>query len=842
MPSSTVSLFLTGEDKGASAALESVGGKVGGLASTLGAMAAGGAVLAIGAMAAVGASAFTMSQDLSTAANLFQATTGANSEAVADFKEQALDLFTANFGGNLEDAAAAMTTVASVLGGTGDALETTTAQAITLRDVFGQEIEKSAQAANTAVLNFGGTAGEVFDLVTATIQATGDPADDLLDVINEYSADFAAAGFSAVDMFSILTAGSEAGAFNMDKVADSVREFTTRIIDGSDLTSTALDAIGVDSEALFAGFQDGSITAKDALDLVVKSLEDTGDPLAQDAAGVALFGATWEDLGSQAIFALDEMEQGLGDVEGATLDAAATVDQGIGPAWEGAKRQVMAALLPLGDFLAGVVSTATPKLVELSTWLSDKIPVATAALVDFWENRLSPALVAAGDWIQANVIPALLQLSDWMTTTGIPAAQQFASQVLEQLIPGMVQLGEWIQNAAAVALPLLGDAFTFVSENMNIILPIVGAVGAAIVLLNAPIIAIGALWVTVATAWANNWFNIQGITNTALGAIQEVINTALTTIRAFWQEHGDSIMIIVDAAMAAIDSTITTIMAAVGAVVSTTLGIIQGLWEEHGAAIENAAQVAWDNIGLIVDTAITVIGDVIDAVAAAIQGDWEAFGEGLRSAWDAAWETIRTVQDTAAAAILGILDSLITSITNKFNNTDWAALGQNIIDGLIGALNSGSDAVVGAIIDIASNSLDAIRGFFGIESPSKVMAEVGHNIVDGLVNSLHAGHDAAADTMSGLAEAAMGGFDDTIEPVTIPGAVPGAFTDLATPGAFTNLATPGAFANLATPGGAAGPGGQQITIENVNINDRGAMRLFIDYLSGQQAAARFEVF
>ena len=67
-----------------------------------------------------------------------------------------------------------------------------------------------------------------------------DYSGEFLDTLNEYGPQFKAAGYSADEMFNILVAGADAGAWNLDKVGDAAKEFGIRIKDGSTTTEDAM--------------------------------------------------------------------------------------------------------------------------------------------------------------------------------------------------------------------------------------------------------------------------------------------------------------------------------------------------------------------------------------------------------------------------------------------------------------------------------------------------------------------------------------------------------------------------------------------------------------------------
>jgi phage-related minor tail protein len=95
----------------------------------------------------------------------------------------------------------------------------------------------------------------------------------------------------------LLVQGMQAGARNSDLVADAIKEFSIRAVDGSKTTSDGFKAIGVDAGQMAAQIARGGPEASAALDLVLNRFRAMPDPVAQSRAAVALFGTQAEDLG-----------------------------------------------------------------------------------------------------------------------------------------------------------------------------------------------------------------------------------------------------------------------------------------------------------------------------------------------------------------------------------------------------------------------------------------------------------------------------------------------------------------------------------------------------------------
>ena len=93
------------------------------------------------------------------------------------------------------------------------------------------------------------------------------------------------------------------------------------------------------------------------------------------------------------------------------------------------------------------------------------------------------------------------------------------------------------------------------------------------------------------------------------------------------------------------------------------------------------------------------------------------------------------------------MKEVVDGVIEKITETDWLELGINLIKGIADGIVNGAINVLNAIKDVCGNALDAVKDFFGIHSPSKVMAdEVGKFIPAGIAVGIE-------DNMSPITEA-----------------------------------------------------------------------------------------
>lgn len=160
------------------------------------------------------------------------------------------------------------------------------------------------------------------------------------------------------------------------------------------------------------------------------------------------------------------------------------------------------------------------------------------------------------------------------------------------------------------------------------------------------------------------------------------------------------------------------VLAAIGGPVTTVVGLLIAL----GAAISWVTG-HWKTIKQVtLDVWHAVTGAVSDAIRAIV-----GFFESL---WRAVSNDVGKVDGFMRA-----LPGKILSAVAGFGKLLWDA-GVHLIEGLINGAKSMIGGVVGTLKNMASSAVNAVKGFFGIHSPSTVFHEIGLNLGQGLINGI----------------------------------------------------------------------------------------------------------
>ncbi len=479
MANVTLNIITTYKDQGEKA----FKGALQGL-STFANSSAGQAITGIGAGIATGLAGATIavtnfSDDVTGAMQSFSSQTGVANDELEQYKDIALDLFASNWGESVDDVAQAMAEVQNTTGAANDELRDLTENALILRDRFGKDVPESIDAAKVLMDEFGLSSEQAFDFIAAGQQRGLDRSGDFLDTIREYSAVMDDNGLSAAEFFSIMETGNAAGVLGTDKIIDGYKEAGIRLRELNDAGKDALQTIGVDTEAIFSGLSDGSVTVADALEQILPAILAIDDPVQRQIIGVQTFGTMWEDLGESAFASLDTTKTQLSDLTGA-MDDASQSGATIGEAWEQGMRRLRVATEPIGAEIA-------PMLVEalggVSDFLVETQPIFSEFAQTFGETlkgsmliiadsleRIGPAIGLTGENAEASevALAALEETLDGINTVvqGLAVGFSIFADLVEWVSEVNEQLDGWLSKLGQIAafditgLGTLGNALS----------------------------------------------------------------------------------------------------------------------------------------------------------------------------------------------------------------------------------------------------------------------------------------------------------------------------------------------------------------------------------------------
>lgn len=357
----------------------------------------------------------------------------------------------------------------------------------------------------------------------------------------------------------------------------------------------------------------------------------------------------------------------------------------------------------IGAALPGILAQLQAWGLAFIDWIGPQIPIVLGKLAELIGGILG--------WIQSNLPTIVNQLLLW--------GQAFIN---------------WIGPQIPVILGKLGELATSVLQWM----------GSQV----APILAQLGTWITAFLGW------ILPLIPPLLGQLLELIGSLLQWVM-------DQIPGIVSKlgewALAFLGWVLPLIPPLLGMLLELAGTLLGWLAEQLPIIIGKLGEWAGAFLGWIGTDVLPFIGEKLGEFAGAI--------------WTWITETAETMVTNAAALGKSLIDGMMGKVSEMWTNVtqfatdlwNWIAgipeyigdkvieIGSSIIDGIVTGLSNAGGAIWEFISGICGDVLDGIKNFFGISSPSRVMADIGVSMMDGWTNGIAENGAAVVGAMTDVA-------------------------------------------------------------------------------------------
>ena len=691
--------------------IEDAAGKLDGLnvkALAIGAT-VGVSALAVGkAVIEAGEYLADLGDEYNQAMNDLSAATGATGEDLEALGDVVKTVYGDNFGDSMGDAAAAVSDVKTVLDLTGDALAQATEDAIALSDTFDYEVGESARTASALMKNFGIDAEEAYNIIAYGAQNGADQNGDLLDTLNEYSAQYDALGLSADQFVQGLVNAGDMGVFSIDKVGDAVKEFNIRSKDLSESSAEAYATLGLNADEMFAAFAAGGDEANAAFFDVLDALQALDDPLAKNSAAVALFGTMYEDLGEDILPILSSMED-------ATLDNIDVLEQindikydDIGAAMEGIKRQAEVALLPLATTVANTLMDVAPMIGDMLEGILPAIEEMTDALIPIIEgllpvaveiiNELAPVIEMLADVLFTELIPPVVEIMASLLPVAIELLKMFIpilTTVIAEILPVVVKL---VQKLLPVLLKIVSAVLPVITSLLETLLPLLGEIIDAVLPVVLELIdALLPLFMTIVDAVLPV---IVDLLNTLTPILMDIISAVLPVVVQLIEALVpiitqlieavlpilievlnlltpildliiqlltpilDLFMTLLQPVLDLIFMALTPLIEVVGLLISSALEPVLPILTLVAEAITTVLGGAIEGIKPVIESLMTVFQGLIDFITGIFTGDWSKAWSGVVDVFGGLWDTLVGLVKLPINAVIGLVNKAIGGLNS----------------------------------------------------------------------------------------------------------------------------------------------------------------------------------
>lgn len=616
----------------------------------------------------------------------------------------ARDIYKKGFGQSAEEIETALLSVRhNIKELDGEDLENVTQKALVLADTFDSDVGEVTRAANNLMIGFGLTSEKAFDLMAQGAQNGLNFSNEMFDNLSEYSTLFASMGFSAEEYFQLLQKGSAAGVYNLDYINDVMKEFQIRVKDGSKSTNDAMGQMSSETQKVWENFLIGEGTVKEVSNAVLGELGGMEDQVKANELGVALYGTKWEDLESDAMYALGGINGKLGEVDGSMDEMVSNVEESFGARFKGVMRGAQDALLPFGKVILDVAETMLPKVTSvienISAGLNRMSPAAKVASVVFAgiAAAIGPVLAFIGMFVGAigNIIAAMAPLA---------ASIAKAGGLIKWLRLGLVAISGPIGIAIGV-ITALASGFILLYRNSDTFRAGVGKLIEKLKELGGRI--------------------LDGL-KTAVSAVADFFRGQMKVLQDFWNQNSDTIMTALKNIGKVVSVIFNGILAVIQFVMPAVLAIIQSIWNNIKGVIQGTLKIImgvvqtfagllsgdfskmWDGIKKIFSGALQLIWNGVQLMfwGKMLKGI-VGLGKSLTSTFSSMWTSIRNTFSTVIKAIVDFVKNNFNTMKSGINTTFTGI--RNFLTGIWNTIRTNIQNPVKAAVTFARNQFSSFR-------------------------------------------------------------------------------------------------------------------------------------
>lgn len=656
------------------------------------------------------------------------------------------------------------------------------------KEKFDNTIARAKSFATGLISKLKGGAADAVSSAASQLATMPQKVKEKLDLVIQKAVSFAA---NLKEKFT--SAGKNALAGIIIGISSKIEEVKTSISNvGLALINTFKTLLGIHSPSRVFAEQGGFIAA--GLIVGMESATDDVKKAAAQLAGAAVDAAT-DAVAEVAPTTLEKIKENLEKIEDAFDD-----DTGLGKIYNTIKNLFSidwsdidtSDILELAKNITTLFFDSLDKNVRLS--ISDFINTSLDYLNKAYEQEGLPGLIKAGKTIISGLASGMAEGIKYIVANGGQIFSALKDGILVALQGVNAELLIAVGVIALIAVAIAG-AWKYseqfrdsVLNAVNRIKKAVEKVMAAIKKALTPIVELVKNVFTMLQGLIAQLFELVG---SILAKIIDWIAPVITIIGNFLSD----VITVLGTIIGYIAKLLTPLINGIGKIISTILECLQKIWNTLSDALSPAFEAIWKVVSKIFETIGNLLQTIVDALSPAIDALAEAFGTILdavasivSAVVDALAPAIKLIGDVLGAifgviakivnlvcdvlkpvidVICGALKAIGDVINNIFNGvknltSKAVETGKNIIQGIGTGIKNAATGLWNGIKNIGNNIVNGFKNFFGIHSPSKLMAdEIGEylpaGIDEGMKNAMPALLSSAEDQMGDLVDTVKDG-------------------------------------------------------------------------------------
>ena len=606
---------------------------------------------------------------------------------------------------------------------------------------------------------------------------------DSAGIVEEYANNaFQTAGLSANDYMETVTGFSasllQSVGGDTEEAARIADMAITDMADNANKMGTSMESI----QNAYQGFAKQNYTMLDNLKLGYGGTKEEMKRLLEDAE--KLSGIHYDISNLNDVYSAIHVIQEELDITGTTAKEASTTIQGSASAMKAAWQNM---LTGIADENADFDTLIGNLVSSVSTFAENILPRIEVALKGVGKliSGLASVIVEALPGLLDTILPEFINAVMSIVDSIIAVLPELLPTLIDAAVDILMQLIEALAENLPTIIEAILEGLNQIIEGITENLPTL--IEAVVSCFNQIIDVVAQNLPTITQSIVDGLITmVQAI----IDNLPQFLQAFLTLVLSFNEALIQALPQIIEALPQLIEGIINFIIEAIPMLIDAYIQLMTALVEALPEIIEAISEALPELIDGIIDGILTLlpkiiecgiqlfialiqnIGDIIAGIAAAlpdlINGIVQAILEHLPEIIEcgvklfvALVENLPKILIEILKAVAEILSSILGAINDGFEN--MAEAGLNLVKGLWQGIKDAAGWLKDKISGWVDDVMSAIKGFFGIASPSKLTAEDGKYLAMGLGKGITDNIKYATDAVKDMGTAVEAAFNPNLE-------------------------------------------------------------------------------
>ena len=341
-----------------------------------------------------------------------------------------------------------------------------------------------------------------------------------------------------------------------------------------------------------------------------------------------------------------------------------------------------------------------------------------------------PSLSPFGIILQG-LLPVLPLIAALVGQLAVTLGQALGT-ALTALAPALIQLASLISGTLAAVLPILVPLIGQLAGVFTTLVPVIASVIAAVLPLVTTLIS------QLAPIFVQLVSTVLPPVVSAIGMIVAAVAPLITQIAGLLVPVIAALMPVVVTVFGVIASVVQSAMQIVQGVIQVVTGAISGNWGQVWDGIRNIVSGVWETIKALISGALAIVASVISAALNVVRTIFASAWNGLVGLVSGAWSGITGAISSGVSSAVSFVSTLPGKILSALSGLGslLSGVGRNMMEGLIGGVQAAAGRIKDAVLGPIRDSVEAVKSFLGIHSPSRLFRAIGGFTGEGMALGL----------------------------------------------------------------------------------------------------------